>query len=132
MSELARIAVEVSLDEAIRVHDFVVELKKSAEDQSRDALEDCTEMLDDAVDQLNSSVSVLGEEDWKQSMDDLMTWLSAALTNPSTCVDDFQDAGLIMDEIMKKKIENLKELVSNDLAIVNFVSSSENSMENDP
>jgi len=132
MSELARIAVEVSLDEAIRVNDFVAELKKSAEDQSRDALEDCTELLGDTVDQLNSSVSVLGEEDWKQSMDNLSTWLSAALTNPSTCVDDFGDSGLLMDESMKQKIENLREMVSNDLAIVNFVSASENSMDNVP
>lgn len=132
MSELARIAAEVSLDEAIRVNDFVAELKKLAEDQSRDVLEDCTELLGDTVDQLNSSISVLGEEDWKQSMDNLSTWLSAALTNPSTCIDDFGDSGLLMDESMKQKIENLREMVSNDLAIVNFVSASENSMDNVP
>jgi pectinesterase len=87
-----RITVEVSLDEAIRVIDFVVELNKSADNQSREAFEDCAGLLDNTVDQLNSSVSVLAEQDWKQGLDDLKTWLSAALTNPSTCVEDFEDA----------------------------------------
>ena len=47
------------------------------------------------------------------------------MDDPSTCVEDFEDAVVIMDESMKQKIENLTELVSNDLAILNFVCSSE-------
>jgi len=121
MSELARVAVEVSLHKAIRVSDLVVELNKTAGDESRDALEDCAGLLDTTVDQLNSSVSVLAEQDWEQRIEDLRAWLSAALTNPSTCKQGFEDAGVIMDEFMGQMIENLTELVSNDLAIVDFV-----------
>jgi pectinesterase inhibitor-like protein len=132
MSELARFAVEVSRDDAIRVTCFVVELKEAAEDDSRGALEDCTQLLEDTVDQLNTSVSVLAEQDWKQRIDDLTTWLSAALTNPSTCSEGFEDVGVSMNETMKQKIERVTDLVSDALAIVSFVSDLENSMENDP
>lgn len=132
MSELAKMAVEVSRAEAIRVIQFAVDLNRTAAGNSRGALEDCRQLLNDTVDQLNSSVSVLSEPGWKQRIADLRTSLSAALTNPSTCVDGFEDVGVSMNESMKQKIERVTDLVSNALAIVSFVFDSERSMENNP
>jgi len=132
MSELARIAVEVSRDEAIRVTQFAMDLNRKAVGKNLGAIEDCRKLLIDTVDQLNSSVSVLGEQGWKQRIADLRTWLSAALTNPSSCVEGFEDVGVSMDENMKQKVERVTDLVSNALAIVSFVSDSEKSTENDP
>lgn len=132
MSELARIAVEVSRDEAIRVTQFAMDLDRSAEGNSLGALEDCRKLLNDTVEQLNSSVSVLAEQGWKQRIADLRTWLSGALTNPSTCVEGFEDMGVKMNENMKQKVERVTDLVSNALAIVSFVSDSEKSTEIDP
>lgn len=132
MSELARIAVEVSRDEVIRVSQFAVDLYRTEVGNSLGALEDCRKLLNDTVDQLNSSVSLLAEQGWKQRITDLRTWLSAALTNPSTCVEGFEDMGVSMNENMKQKVERVTDLVSNALAIVSFVSDSEKSTENDP
>lgn len=132
MSELTRIAVEVSRDEAIRATQFAVGLNITAAGKSRGALEDCRELLNGTVDALNSSVSVLAEQGWKQRIADLKTSLSAALTNPSTCVDGFEDLGVSMNGIMRQKIERVTDLVSNALSIVSFVSDSEKSMENNP
>jgi len=102
------------------------------ERNSLGALEDCRKLLNDTVDQLNSSVSLLAEQGWKQRITDLRTWLSAALTNPSTCVEGFEDMGVSMNENMKQRVERVTDLVSNALAIVSFVSDSEESTENDP
>jgi len=131
MSELARISVEVSRDEAIRVADFVVELNFTSVDKSHGALEYCTKLLNDTVDLLNSSVSVLTEQSWKQKIADLRRLLSAALTYPSTCVDGFEDVDLNMNESMKQNVERVTDLVNNALAIVFFVSNSEKSIKND-
>jgi len=132
LTELARISVEISRDEAVRVTHFAADLNRAAVGNSRDALEDCRKLLNDTVDQLNSSISVLAEQGWKQRMEDLRTWLSAALTYPSTCVEGFEDVGVNMNESMKHKIERVTDLVSNALAIVSFVSDSEKSMASDP
>ncbi|CAF2085001.1 unnamed protein product [Brassica rapa] len=85
----------------------------------RSAYESCVELLDDSVDALtralSSVVSVSGGQTKPQ---DVMTWLSSALTNHDTCTEGFDGVGDggVKDQ-MTDALKNLSELVSNCLAI---------------
>ncbi|KAF7830710.1 putative pectinesterase/pectinesterase inhibitor 61 [Senna tora] len=86
----------------------------------RSAYEDCLELLEDSVDALlRSLTSVAGNTPGGggASTDDVLTWLSAALTNQDTCAEGFEDtSGTVKDE-MANNLKDLAELVSNCLAI---------------
>ncbi|KAM0023891.1 putative pectinesterase [Helianthus debilis subsp. tardiflorus] len=83
----------------------------------RSAYEDCLELLEDSVDQLRRSLfSVVGKKGG--SSEDVMTWLSAALTNQDTCTDGLSEVenGYVKQQ-MEGKLQDLSKLVSNCLAI---------------
>ncbi|KAJ0705585.1 putative pectinesterase [Helianthus annuus] len=83
----------------------------------RSAYEDCLELLEDSVDQLKRSLfSVVGKKGG--SSQDVMTWLSAALTNQDTCTDGLSEVenGYVKQQ-MEGKLQDLSKLVSNCLAI---------------
>lgn len=95
----------------------------------RAAYEDCLELLEDSVDQLGQSLAsvvpatVAAAGGRVGSTDDVLTWLSAALTNQDTCGEGLTDvSGAAKDEIAGQ-MKDLTELVSNCLAI--FASSSD-------
>lgn len=85
----------------------------------RSAFDDCLELLDDSVDALSRSLgSVLqlpGGETNKR--EDVLTWLSAALTNHDTCTEGFEDVNGAVKDQVSLKLKDLSELVSNCLAI---------------
>ncbi|XP_042504261.1 probable pectinesterase/pectinesterase inhibitor 61 [Macadamia integrifolia] len=94
----------------------------------RSAYGDCLELLQDSVDQLSRSLmSVVppadgsGQTGTVGSTQDVMTWLSAALTNQDTCSDGFDvvSGGNVKDQI-QQRLKDLSELVSNCLAIFAF------------
>lgn len=96
---------------------------------------DCVELLDAAAELLALSVSVVAAPpaspdstdsaaaDMAGQEDDVMTWLSAALTNHDTCYDSLQEVGADDDEDGRIKpwmlgyLSNLGEHLSNSLAI---------------
>ena len=90
----------------------------------RSAYEDCLELLEDSVDQLTRSLFSVAPGESKNgqqrvgSSQDVMTWLSAALTNQDTCTDGLSEVedGYVKKQ-MDEKLKNLSELVSNCLAI---------------
>lgn len=51
------------------------------------------------------------------STDDVMTWLSAALTNQDTCTEGFAEMSGAVKDQMANNLKDLSELVSNCLAI---------------
>jgi len=51
------------------------------------------------------------------STDDVITWLSAALTNHDTCAEGFEDSSGSLKDQMVNNLKDLSELVSNCLAI---------------
>lgn len=51
------------------------------------------------------------------STDDVITWLSAALTNHDTCAEGFEDSSGSVKDQMVNNLKDLSELVSNCLAI---------------
>ncbi|KAF5180549.1 Pectinesterase [Thalictrum thalictroides] len=89
----------------------------------RSAYEDCLELLEDSVDQLSRSLSSVGSDAKLGSTGDVLTWLSAALTNQDTCTEGFEDVSGNVKSQMELQLSDLSELVSNALAI--FSSSSD-------
>lgn len=89
----------------------------------RSAYEDCLELLEDSVDALARSLTCVAPspEDGSiravESPDDVMTWLSTALTSQDTCAEGLAEArGSVRDQ-MANNLKDLSELVSNSLAI---------------
>lgn len=95
--------------------------------RARSAFDDCLELLEDSVDALSRSLSSVvsfsvagnGGSDNKNSYSrqDVMTWLSAALTSHDTCADGFADVNGEVKSQIVDKLKDLSELVSNCLAI---------------
>lgn len=92
----------------------------------RSAYDDCVELLEDSLDALGSSLfSVIpgsdgngNENNYKVgSTDDVVTWLSAALTNQDTCAEGFEDVSDPVKDLMAEKMKDLTELVSNCLSM---------------
>ncbi|AES58772.1 putative pectinesterase [Medicago truncatula] len=98
----------------------------------RAAYEDCLELMDESMDAIRSSMdslmttsSTLSNDDGESrqfsnvagSTEDVMTWLSAALTNQDTCLEGFEDTSGTVKDQMVGNLKDLSELVSNSLAI---------------
>ncbi|KAL1203372.1 putative pectinesterase/pectinesterase inhibitor 34 [Cardamine amara subsp. amara] len=87
--------------------------------RARSAYDACLELLDDSVDALSNALSsVVSVSGAQTKPQDVMTWLSAALTNHDTCTEGFDgvDDGSVKNQ-MTAALKNLSELVSNCLAI---------------
>lgn len=99
----------------------------------RSAYSDCLELLEESMEQLEQSLTTVAPSSSSPStysFDDVMTWLSASLTNQETCTDGLSDAeeGEVKD-LMKDKVKDLAEMVSNSLAI--YSSSKSDTSEGD-
>ncbi|KAL5726983.1 pectinesterase [Ranunculus cassubicifolius] len=81
----------------------------------RSAYEDCMEMLEDSMDHISRSINTVGGGGG--SREDVMTWLSAALTNQDTCSDGFEGISGTVKDHMVNNLRDVSELVSNSLAI---------------
>ncbi|KAE9593640.1 hypothetical protein Lal_00036603 [Lupinus albus] len=94
--------------------------------RQRAAYEDCLELLEGSTDALAraltsvvplSAATTTEVAAERGSTDDVMTWLSAALTNHDTCEEGFENSnGSVKDEMINN-LKDLSELVSNSLAI---------------
>lgn len=96
----------------------------------RSAYDDCLELLADSVDLLSRSLSLTTSSSSYStdsgaatsafsSTQNVLTWLSAALTNQDTCQEGFTEVngGGSVKNLMSAKLKDLSELVSNCLAI---------------
>lgn len=83
---------------------------------ARAAYEDCLELLDISVDQLSRSVQALSGAG--ASREDVLIWLSAALTNHDTCAVGFEGVadGFVLQQ-MVSHLQDLAQQVTNSLAI---------------
>ncbi|XP_030460356.1 probable pectinesterase/pectinesterase inhibitor 34 [Syzygium oleosum] len=95
------------------------------EPRVRSAFDDCLELLDDSVDALRRSlyfVAPRGAKSSSGSAQDVVTWLSAAMTNQDTCTEGFADVSGGVKQLMAQRLRDLSELVSNCLAIFSATS----------
>ncbi|GFP81107.1 probable pectinesterase/pectinesterase inhibitor 61 [Phtheirospermum japonicum] len=83
----------------------------------RSAFEDCLELLDDSVDLLSRSLTSVAPGGGASAAQDVMTWLSASLTNQDTCSEGFDELNGYVKSQMSGRLKDLSELVSNCLAI---------------
>ncbi|XP_011024825.1 PREDICTED: probable pectinesterase/pectinesterase inhibitor 34 [Populus euphratica] len=88
------------------------------ETRERAAFDDCLELLEDSIDALTRSLSTIAPSSGGGgSPEDVVTWLSAALTNQDTCNEGFEGVNGTVKDQMTEKLKDLTELVSNCLAI---------------
>ncbi|KVH91210.1 pectinesterase inhibitor 9-like [Cynara cardunculus var. scolymus] len=91
------------------------------------AVKDCLQQINNGVNQITQSVKELrqmgtdGEEKFVWHESNVQSWVSAALTDTTTCID-----GILGDEIgsrekrmIKARFLNVKQLASNSLALFN-------------
>ncbi|KAH7573536.1 hypothetical protein JRO89_XS03G0168000 [Xanthoceras sorbifolium] len=126
--ELIQLGFQVAvnaLKEAMKNSSSLKELAKDS--RTSQALEDCEELMDSAIDDLQNSFDKLGASDASKLGDyvhELKIWLSGAVTFEESCLDEFEnitnnDAG----EKMRNILQASRELTSNGLAMVSEISS---------
>ncbi|KAK7258238.1 hypothetical protein RIF29_32800 [Crotalaria pallida] len=131
-------ALNVTLASAKSTSAVISTLSKSRGLKPREvaAMSDCVEELSDTVDELRRSIdemSHLRTSNFELTMSDVQTWVSAALTDESTCTDGFQEtAARALDNnnnngdiktVVRGKIVQLAQLTSNALALINQLAS---------
>ncbi|KAK4436221.1 putative pectinesterase/pectinesterase inhibitor 34 [Sesamum alatum] len=119
--ELVHISVNMTLQKVGRALFSASEITNLDMDPHvRSAYMDCLELLDDSVDLLSRSLtSVVPGGAPSGSTQDVLTWLSAALTNQDTCNEGFDELNGYVKSQMSDRLKDLSELVSNCLAIYN-------------
>lgn len=128
-SQLVVTALTVSVDRAQSAKTFVAKLTKfgGLKPRERAALKDCLEEVTDSVDRLSKSVRELKSigrsrgPEFIWHMSNLQTWVSAALTDESTCSDGF--SGRVLNGRIKSSIRarmtHVAQVTSNALALCN-------------
>ncbi|URD84501.1 pectinesterase [Musa troglodytarum] len=120
--ELVNLAFQVTIDHIKKAFDHSTVLSEAAKDsRTSDALENCRELLDYAIDDLKSSIDRLDGfslTKLDKFLDDLKVWISATITYQETCLDGFENTTTDAAESMRKALNSSAELTSNILAIV--------------
>lgn len=128
---LAQTALSVSLDTALSTTTMMLRLSKAHGMKPREvgAMRDCLEELTDSVDELKRSMEQMnqlkGSKNYDLMINDIQTWVSAALTDEDTCTEGF--AGKSMNgntkNVVRGRILNVVHLTSNALALINSYAS---------
>ncbi|URD95137.1 21 kDa protein [Musa troglodytarum] len=121
--ELARAALAVSADRARSASSFVSRMSSGGQKKVRSreagAVRDCIETMHDSVDRLRQSVEARSPR-FAWHLSNVQTWVSAALTDETTCLDGIsQYAGPAVRAAIRKKVVEVARVTSNALALVN-------------
>ncbi|XWS60084.1 hypothetical protein CRYUN_Cryun07bG0004300 [Craigia yunnanensis] len=123
---LAHAALNVTLSTVKSTSAMMVTLSKSHGLKPREveAMQDCVEELSDTIDELRKSISEMGQikgSKFGLMINDIQTWVSAALTDENTCSDGFQGNNMNgnVETAVRTKIVTIAHLTSNALALVN-------------
>ncbi|XP_022945995.1 pectinesterase-like [Cucurbita moschata] len=108
-------------------------LKETAKDpMAKKALDDCSELMDYAIDDLLLSFDKITETFDFSKMDDyiedLRIWLSGALTYQVTCLDGFENVTGDTGEKMKHLLKMSQEMTANAIEMVGEVKSAVSSL----
>ena len=120
--DLLKVYVKIVQDEVNEAFNKTNTFKFDTEEE-KGAFEDCKQLIQDAQDDLETSINQIGEIEFKKlssKTPDLNSWLSAVISFQQTCVDGFPEGKTKTD--LQKLFEDSKEFVSNSLAIVSQVS----------
>ncbi|XP_027110484.1 21 kDa protein-like [Coffea eugenioides] len=123
---LAHAALSASLDSAKSTSSMMAKLSQSHGMTPRQggAMRDCVEELRESVDELKNSLDEMPQlrgSNFALTMNDIQTWVSAALTDDDTCMEGF--AGKAMNGnnkiAVRDQIVNVAHVTSNALALIN-------------
>ncbi|KAL6010502.1 hypothetical protein ACLOJK_000935 [Asimina triloba] len=121
--EIFKLSLRVAIDELNRISALPDRLAAGTSDAGlKQALADCKGLFDDAVEQLNNSLSSMqpGQDSKMLSetkLDDIRTWISAAATDQESCLDGLAEFSPELQIQMQREIRNSTEFTSNSLAI---------------
>lgn len=127
---LAHTALTVTLDSTRASTTMMSGLVRAHGLQQRDtsAVKDCMEQLRDSVEELRQSLAEMSQiksSNFGLTMNDIQTWVSAALTNEDTCTDGLggESMNVELRTVVREKVLNIAHLTSNALALVNSYAS---------
>ncbi|CAL9087443.1 unnamed protein product [Musa textilis] len=132
--ELARSALSVSLSGARSAAAAVSKLaaEETLAPREAAAVRDCMSTTGDSVDELQRSLEAMGYPKGRGEaavglrLDDIQTWVSAALTDEDTCMDGIgggRSTGGVVKVAIRRQIVNVAQLTSNALALINALNS---------
>ncbi|KAH7686833.1 Pectinesterase protein [Dioscorea alata] len=133
--QLAEAALSVSLDNTRSTSTMIRSMSKGQgmSFREKEAMSDCMETLQDSVEELKQSLQAMGEltgKNVKLHMNDIQTWVSAALTDENTCMNGFTN-NEIKDEGTENKVRSqvvkVAQLTSNALALINGMAGAQSS-----
>ncbi|XP_072962580.1 21 kDa protein-like [Typha angustifolia] len=131
--QLARTALYVSLAGARSASTAMARMSAIRGKSSREAaaMRDCVENMGDSVDELKSSIDAMQHMRGKKlryQINSINTWVSAALTDESTCMNGFDNTMKGNTKVaVRSMIVKVAQLTCNALALVNRLSSIESS-----
>ncbi|EEF52158.1 enzyme inhibitor, putative [Ricinus communis] len=114
------LSLQVSIQELKNVSTL---LKTLNDVNSQAAINDCSSQFDDALGKLGDSLLAMkvgpGEKALTlEKINDIQTWISAAMTDQQTCIDGLEEMeSVVLDEV-KAKMVNCNQFLSNSLAII--------------
>uniref|UniRef100_A0A5K1ASJ5 Pectinesterase inhibitor domain-containing protein n=2 Tax=Nymphaea colorata TaxID=210225 RepID=A0A5K1ASJ5_9MAGN len=131
-TQLAKVAINVSLSNAQVVHRFVDSLSVTAsninDSRALMALKDCRTTFSDGISWMQQSLVELGilyTGNFRFHMSNILTWMSAALTDEQTCIDGFEGVstipGLVLKAVVANQASAVGKVTSNALALVNYL-----------
>ncbi|KAK8507128.1 hypothetical protein V6N13_069918 [Hibiscus sabdariffa] len=125
--ELIRTGFQATVTEIKRVLADSKTLQELEKDEgTKDALSVCKEVLDYAIDDLETSFKTLGDYDMSKIGDILLriqVWLSGALTSQQTCIDSFAEKNGEAADKMKSILKTSQELNKNALGMMYGIAS---------
>ncbi|XP_077240883.1 pectinesterase 3-like [Tasmannia lanceolata] len=121
--ELFKLSLQVAMDELSKFSSFpAIFAGKVNNDTVKAALNVCQDLFLNAIDQFNTSISSMQPINGDKllslpKIDDLKTWLSAAVTDQETCLDGIGDVSTELRVELSSAMKNSTEFASNSLAI---------------
>ncbi|KAH9678323.1 PMEI domain-containing protein [Citrus sinensis] len=124
---LAHASLNVTLAMAKSTSAVMLKISKSLGMKPREAeaMQDCLEELSDSVDELRKSIGEMGlikASNFELTMNDIQTWVSAALTDETTCSDGFEK-NTVNGKVVRGQIVKIAHMTSNALALINSYAS---------
>ncbi|TQD90107.1 hypothetical protein C1H46_024345 [Malus baccata] len=124
--QAAKDAISASLTSAKNTADYVSKIPHQPDPRTADALSSCTEVLGNAVDSFGDSLKQMKELDapgtpsFQLQISNVLTWLSAALTDEDTCIEGFKGVaeGPVKTDV-SNRAQEVEKLTHNALALVN-------------
>ncbi|CAN1842705.1 Pectinesterase inhibitor 10 [Linum perenne] len=130
---LASTALHVALSSAKSASADLVQISRGlhgSRQEEAGAMQDCVEEMGDSVDQISESVDRMEGKvkgaGFERMINDVETWVSAALTDQGTCSDGFEVMGPELRKVVKGKVVRVAKLTSNALDLINHYASLHN------